>query len=145
MLGAAVLQMSCFQTFEFQVKLVYATTELCELMAWVSAEGQRSWVRSTKSDKLSPGLRKWEMKCMGDSVSTLQMCVSFQIFLVCVVLCFRFFWQEKSEKVTIIQLLGLGLLKEMSPDITYGKIQWLQTGVTERTPLWKSIKYKAFP
>lgn len=39
-------------------------------------------------------------------------------------------------------LLGFDLLKEMSFDITYGKIQWLQIGVTERTLLWRNIKCK---
>lgn len=40
-------------------------------------------------------------------------------------------------------LLGFDLLKEISFDITYGKIQWIQTGVTERAQLWRNIKYKA--
>lgn len=74
---------------------------LSSLMAWASAEGQRSWVKPAESDKLSLGLWKWETECMGDSASTLQMCASFQVFLVCVVLSLRFFWQKKSEKVTV--------------------------------------------
>lgn len=35
--------------------------------------------------------------------------------------------------------------EEMSADIIYRKIQWLQAGVIERTPLGKSIKYKHSP
>lgn len=62
-LRAAMLQMSVFQTrwipSKICVRLWYVTTELCELMAWVSAKGQRSWVRPSESDKLSPGLWKW--------------------------------------------------------------------------------------
>lgn len=40
-------------------------------------------------------------------------------------------------------LLGFDLLKEISFDIAYGKIQWIQTEVIERTTLWKNIKNNA--
>lgn len=77
-----------------------------------------------ESNKLRLRLWKGETDYVDDSAATPQMCVSSQIFLLCVVLSIRFVLQDKFE-VSDCMFLGCDLRNKMSFDVTYGKIQWI--------------------